>query len=282
MKRTKKDISREIGLEVGSICGQYFLKLEHLHYGYWTSDIEVDVANLSLAQDKYTKFVVSHIPEGVETVLDVGCGTGQIAKELLDIGYEVDCVSPSPYLKQRASELLGGKSRVFECFYEDLETANRYDLVLFCESLQYIDLEKALSNTSKFLNNGGYLLICDVFSKDIVGKEVMSGGHKLAKFYGLIEKSPFRLIENVDITEETAPNMDLFNDVLEKVVGPVVNAGIRLFKSRHPLALKFLRWRYRKKIDKLRGKYFGGGKTGEEFKKYKSYQLFLYKKGTQE
>ena len=281
MKKTKKDISRELGLEAGSICGKYFLKLEHLHYGYWTGDIEIDIANLHIAQDEYAKFVISHIPDGVKTILDVGCGTGQIAKKLLDMGYQVDCVSPCPFLKKQASELLGNRSHVFECFYENLQTVNRYDMVLFCESFQYIDMEQALSKTDKFLNSGGYLLVCDIFRKDVLDKTFMGGGHSLTRFYNLIAKSSFRLIENVDITEQTAPNMDLLDDVMESVVRPVVNAGIRFFESRNPIMLKLLRWKYRKKINKAHKKYLEGRKTGENFKKYKSYQLFLYKRDAQ-
>jgi len=281
VKKTKKDISRELGLEVGSICGKYFLKLEHLHYGYWTGDIEIDIANLHIAQDKYAKFVISHIPDGVKTILDVGCGTGQIAKKLLDMGYQVDCVSPCPFLKKRASELLGNKGYVFECSYENLQTVNRYDMVLFCESFQYIDMEQALSNTDKFLNSGGYLLICDVFRKATLDKTFMGGGHSLTGFYNLIAKSCFRLIENVDITEQSAPNMDLLDDVMESVVQPVISAGIRFFESRNPIVLKLLRWKYRRKINKAHKKYLEGRKTGENFKKYKSYQLFLYKKDAQ-
>ena len=281
MKKTKKDISRELGLEVGSICGQYFLKLEHLHYGYWTGDIEIDIANLHIAQDEYAKFVISHIPDGVKSILDVGCGTGQIAKKLLDMGYQVDCVSPCPFLKKQASELLGNRSYVFECFYENLQTVNRYDMVLFCESFQYIDMEQALSNTNKFLKNGGYLLICDIFRKDVLDKAFMGGGHSLTRFYNLIAKSSFRLIENVDITEQTAPNMDLLDDVMESVVRPVVSAGVRFLESRNPIMLKLLRWKYRKKINKAHKKYLEGRKTGENFKKYKSYQLFLYKRDAQ-
>jgi SAM-dependent methyltransferase len=278
VKRAKKDISRELGLEVGSICGKYFLKLGHLHYGYWTKDVEVDIANLHLAQDEYANFVISHIPDGVETILDVGCGTGQMAKMLLDRGYRVDCVSPSPFLKERTDKLLGNRSNVFECYYEDLQTANRYDLILFCESFQYIDLKKALSNTNEFLKNGGYMLICDVFRKDIKSKTAMGGGQKLTKFNDIIAKFPFTLIEKVDITEQTAPTIDLLNDVLENVVRPVVDAGFRFFQSRYPIALKFLTWRYRRKIEKIRKKYLNGSRTGQDFKKYKSYQLFLYKK----
>jgi len=235
-----------------------------------------------LAQDQYAKFVISHIPDGVRTILDVGCGTGQVARMLLDMGYEVDCVSPCPFLKARAGELLGNSSHIFECFYENLQTANRYDLVLFCESFQYIDMQQALSNTDRFLNKGGYLLICDIFGKDVEGKDVMGGGHKLTEFYDLVKNFPFRLIENLDITEQTAPNLDLLNDVLQNVVQPLVNAGVRLLESRHRIALKFLRWKYRKKINKLHRKHLDGYKTGKNFKKYKSYQLFLYKKDVQQ
>jgi SAM-dependent methyltransferase len=236
---------------------------------------------LHIAQDEYAKFVISHIPDGVKSILDVGCGTGQIAKKLLDMGYQVDCVSPCPFLKKRASELLGNRSYVFECFYENLQTVNRYDMVLFCESFQYIDMEQALSKTNKFLKNGGYLLICDIFRKDVLDKAFMGGGHSLTRFYNLIAKSSFRLIENVDITEQTAPNMDLLDDVMESVVRPVVSAGVRFFESRNPITLKLLRWKYRKKINKAHKKYLEGRKTGENFKKYKSYQLFLYKRDAQ-
>ncbi|MHC4397406.1 MAG: class I SAM-dependent methyltransferase [Planctomycetota bacterium] len=282
MNKTKKVISRNLGLEVGSICGKYFLKLKHLHYGYWNGKLDVDITNLHSAQDKYVKFIVSHIPDGVKTILDVGCGTGEVAETLLNMGYQVDCVSPCPFLKEQAGKLLGDRSHIFECFYEDLETSNRYDMVLFCESFQYMDMERALSKTDEFLKSGGHLFISDVFKKDIKARGVMSGGHRLSKFYDLISKLSFKLLENVDITEETAPNMDLFGDVLENVVQPVVDVGIRFFENRHPIALKFLKWKYRKKIEKAHNKYLEGGRTSEDFKKYKSYQLFVYKKDIQE
>ncbi len=282
MNKSKKEVSRALGLEVGSICGKYFLKLDHLHYGYWTPELEVDITNLHIAQDQYTKFIISHIPKGVKMILDVGCGTGQIANELLNAGYKVDCVSPCPYLKKKAGELLGDRSHIFECYFEDLDTTKKYDLVMFCESFQYVKLAKALSNTQKFLNSNSYLLISDFFKKDVEGKSTLGGGHDLSRFHKLIEKTPFKLIENVDITENTAPNMDLYNDVLEKVIAPVVDAGERFIQSRYPVALKLLKWKYRKKIAKAQRKYMEGGRTGKDFKKFKSYQLFVYKKNNKQ
>ncbi|MBN2181955.1 MAG: class I SAM-dependent methyltransferase [Sedimentisphaerales bacterium] len=277
-KKSKKEISREVGLEVGSICGKYFLKLDHLHYGYWNGGLDVDITNLHTAQDKYAEFAISHIPDGVKTILDVGCGTGQIAKMLIDAGYKVDCVSPSDYMNRHIRELLGDKSRIFECTYEEIETTNKYDMIWFCESFQYIDPEKALSNTIELLNDGGYLFICDIFRRDTKNKGLMGGGHDINKFHDLVEQTPFKLIENKDITEQTAPNMDLMNDILHNVVRPVVNAGMRLSESRYPMVVKFLKWKYRKKMDKLGNKYFSGGRSGEDFKKFKTYQLLLYQK----
>jgi SAM-dependent methyltransferase len=277
-KKSKKELSREIGLEVGYLCGNYFLKLDHLHYGYWTDDLEVDITNLHTAQDKYANFVISHIPDGTKSILDVGSGTGHIDKMLIDKGYEVDCLSPSTYLNRQISKLLNGKSRIYETTYEEFQAQRQYDLVLFCESFQYLNIEKALSNTHKFLNKDGCMLICDIFKREVDTKGVMGGGHKLTKFNDFIDKTSFRLVESIDITRQTAPNMDLMNDVLQNVVRPIVNAGITLSKSRYRTITRFVRWTCRKKIAKLNHKYFEGGRTGEDFKERKLYQLLLYQK----
>ena len=63
--------SREVGLEIAVIVGKYLLNLEHLHYGYWTGDLEVNIANLHKTQENYIDFLFSQIPESVETILDI-------------------------------------------------------------------------------------------------------------------------------------------------------------------------------------------------------------------
>lgn len=278
VKKEKKTVSREIGLEIGSICGRYFLNLEHLHYGYWTNDLEVKVANLYAAQENYAKFLISHIPEGAHTILDVGCGTGQLAKTLIDMGYQVDCVSPSHFFTEQARGLLGNESHIFECLYEQVETENLYDVILFSESFQYVDIEETLRQTVGFLNRDGYMLICDFFKKDTPWKSTISGGHPLKKFYDIVSKYPLRLIKDLDITKQTSPNIDIMDDAFQKAVQPSVILALQLLDNRHPFTSKFLKWVYKKKINKIKRKYFDGEKTGENFKKFKSYRLLLYKK----
>jgi len=280
MEKTKNTISRETGIEIGSICGRYFLKLEHLHYGYWTGELEEDITNLHAAQQEYVKFLISHIPDGVKTILDVGCGTGQIARRLLETGYQVDCVSPSRFLAQQTRELLGEKSNVFECRYEELQTEKRYDLILFAESFQYIALEQGLKNTLRFLNDDSYMLICDAFRKDVDGNMGLGGGHRLSKFYDAIGKCPFTLAKDIDITKQTAPNIDIMDDAIKNVGRPVAHLVLHFLSVRYPIASKLLRWKYRKKLNKLNDKYFDGRRTAENFRKFKSYRLFLYKKTT--
>lgn len=280
MSKNKKIVSRQVGLEIGYICGKYFLKLDHLHYGYWYNGLKLDISNLYLAQEAYTKFLLSNIPDTVKTILDVGCGTGQVAKSLIDKGYKVDCVSPDPYLTKCAKERLEGKITIFECPYEELQTQNRYDMTLFSESFQYINIERAIAKCTEVLNPGGHVLISDIFRNETKDKGGISGGHSLLKFYDFMGKSVFSKIKDVDITAQTAPNMDLMYDVMQNVVKPCSEAAHRFLQSRNPLIVKIIMWWYKEKLKKVNQKYFSDQRTAEKFKKYKSYRLMLYKKNS--
>ena len=278
MKHKRKVSSREVGLKIGWICGEYFLKLDHLHYGYWPDDLDVDITNLRRAQDEYVKFFTSHIPEGVKTILDVGCGAGRVARKLISMGYEVDGVSPNAYLTEQARKSVGEKGRILHCKYQNMETDKRYDLIMFLESFQYISLQSALDNTVRFLKPGGHMLICDTFKKDVEGESRQKGGHELSNFLTRVEACPFKLIEDIDITEQTAPTMDLLNDVLVNVGQPVMDSVNDLLADRYPTLYKLVSWKFRDELEKANKKYSGGSRTAEQFKKFKSYRLMLYQK----
>jgi SAM-dependent methyltransferase len=112
MKNRKAD-SKEIGLEMGLIFGKHFFKTEHMHYGYWTNDLELDLANLPKAQENHSDFLISNIPENAKSILDVGCGVGKLAQKMTSSGYHVDCLSPSRTLAKHARKLLGDRSQIF-------------------------------------------------------------------------------------------------------------------------------------------------------------------------
>lgn len=278
MSKRKKADSKEIGLDLGIIFSKYFFKTDHLHYGYWTDSMEVDISNLAKAQENYANFLVSQIPENVKNVLDVGCGVGKLASKLTGLGYKVDCVSPSKLLTRHARELLGDKSHIYESKYENVATDKKYDMIMFSESFQYVDIEKAMQNNLKFLNDGGYVLISDFFKTDAKGESPLGGGHELAKFYEIMAKYPFKALKDIDITKATAPNLKLVDDFLTKVGVPTWEAVLNYLDLKFPLLSKVLKWKFKKKIEKINRKYFSGTRNADNFIVYKSYRFLLYQK----
>ena len=279
MKKKKKKVnSKETGLDIGIILSKYLFHTDHLHYGYWTKDINVEISNLSIAQEKYVDFVFSHIPENIKSILDVGAGIGVIAERLINKGFIVDCVSPSPFLTKYARKRLSDKSCIYESTYEDLQINKHYDLILFCESFQYINMQKALENTSTHLTKNGYLLICDFFKTEAPGKSTLGGGHKISKFRNTISNFPFEIVKDIDITDNTAPNIAIVDDLLSNVGIPIKNLCIDYFHSNYPLLVKLISWKFKKKFAKIDNKYFSRKKNAYNFKKYKTYRFMLYQK----
>ena len=278
MKESKKYISREVGLEIGHVLGKGLFKLEHLHYGLWKKGLEPDILNLHIAQDEYCKFIISHIPVEVKSILDVGCGAGAFSKKLVDLGYKVDCVCPTEYQNRLVEKLLGQSSEVFKCKFEDIQTGKKYDMVMFCESFQYIDLDRVIDVAASLVRQGGYMLICDFFKKQSADSCDIKGGHKLDKFMNLLKQSAFDIIEDIDITDQTAPNMDILDRATKEVMIPVVSAAERFFQSRNPIILKLIKWKYRKKIAKAEQKYLRSNRTGKDFAEHKTYRLFVCRK----
>jgi SAM-dependent methyltransferase len=269
--------SQEIGLVAGLILGKYFFRTDDLHYGYWPEGLEVSVENFPEAQEHHSGLIIKAIPEGVKTVLDVGCGVGTMASRLLEKGYEVDCISPSPMLSERARAKLGDRVNLHECYFEDFQQEKKYDLVMFSESFQYIKLKPSLEKIPSLLNEGGHLLICDFFKTDAPGKSALGGGHRLARFYELMKTVPLENIEDSDITEFTAPNLDLISDMMEEVGKPLWDLIFYYLDNRKPFLSRLLKWKFRKKIPRIEQRYFAGERNGEMFRKYKSYRLLLYK-----
>ena len=201
--------SREFGLAIGLILGRFFVKMEDLHYGYWTDDLTIEMANVAKAQAQYSDFLMSHIPEGVKSILDVGCGAGNTARKLLDRGYQVDCVSPNSFLTSVAQETLGNRTTFFKCRFEDLQTDRRYDLLLFSESFLFMRLDEAIAKALQLLRPGGYILLSDIFKIVPDGNTAIGGGQHLALFQDAFARAPFTILKEIDMTPQIAPPFTL-------------------------------------------------------------------------
>lgn len=272
-RKRKNDEYKEIGLSIALAANKHLLKTDHLHFGIWPEGLEVDLDNLPEAQRNHTQLILNNIPEGVKTILDVGCGSGRLAHDLTQQGYDVECVCPSEVLSENAAKLLGDASRIHISRYEDFETTKRYDMVLFSESFQYIPMADALPRSLGLLNEGGHVLLFDFFKKDVPGKSPLRGGHAIDTFYSEVSEQPLEIEVDLDLTKEIAPSMDLTDQLLRDMVQPMWHSARLLVSRRHPWLSKLAFWWFRAKLDKIDGKYFSGERNGENFIIHKTYRL---------
>ncbi len=279
MARKRKIDSKEVGLEIGLYFFKYFLKTEYLHYGYFIDGLEADISKLHQAQINYAQFLLDQIPEGTKTILDVGGGSGKFADELIEAGYEIDFVSPSRLLNKYAAGILGDRAPIHTKKFEDLTVNKEFDLVLFSESFQYIPIDNALENAKKHLKPGGHILICDFFQRDHVeGKSWLGGGHKWSDWEKQLPAHNLTEIKSKDITEETAPTIDVVNAMTQEMIHPIWKLIFMLGDDKYPRLMKFIRWKYKKKLEKMETKHFKGYRNGANFIKYKKYMMYLFQK----
>jgi SAM-dependent methyltransferase len=274
---TSKVDSKEVGLVAGLNLFHFFLGSRDLHYGLWGDDLELCIQNLPQAQRRYSNFLLSHVPDSVTRVLDVGCGAGGVAAELLARGYEVEGVSPSPLLSDAARKQAGPDFKIHQGRFEEVafDEDDKFDLVMFSESFQYITLDRVFELARRRLNPAGHVLICDFFKTNASGRSAVGGGHPIDKFRSALKSSGLELLEDKDITRQTAPNLDLVEQMGRELLLPTFNLIGYAFSANHPWLAKILHWKYQKRIRKIHRKYMSGERNAENFARFKEYRLLL-------
>jgi len=279
MDKEKKQLHLDnTGLEIALIFCKYFLHINDLHFGLWAPKMEKTISNLPKAMEKHTNNIISNIPEETKSVLISGGDTGPLAEKLMSIGYTVDYVSHKPVIINLMRKRLNNKLHIFECRFEDLETEKKYDLILFRETFKKINTDRCLNKCLKLLNKNGNILICDLFQKETGDKNPFGETLKLSHVYSEISKYPFNIIHNIDITEKTAPTMDILNDILLNVGDPVFSSILSFLKNKYAPLFKLIHFKYKNKLEKLTARYFSGELSAERFSFFHSYRLMIINK----
>jgi SAM-dependent methyltransferase len=286
--------SRELGL----VLAQQLTNVQDLHYGFWDEETKPSVLAFFDAQQRYSEMIISTIREVLEDVsskriIDVGCGTGVILAQMLQAGYMVDGVIPADYLKKQVEERMRDldaaySPRIYECLFEEFPESERngqYDLILFSESFQYIPMRENFQVMKSLLKPGGRVLISDFFrtvhdGDGAPGDKSFGGGHKILEFYELVETSGFRIIGDLDITKNLSPNLELVDEILMQRAYPAVQTIDSYLIEQYPLILKLAKWHFRKKLKKLKYKYFSGHRSKQTFERYKTYRLVILEIGS--
>lgn len=260
------------------VFNRYFFDNEYMHFGYWEDDLELKYANLKTAQQRYVEEFQKLIPADVHSMLDVGCGSGEMASQFLDKGYRMDCVCPPTILSHYASEKLAGRASVHEARFEDLELGEKtYDLIYFSESFQFINMRRAFEQCRRYGNQ--YMLVADVFKKDMPERGPIGGGHNYRDFLALVEEFGFEELVNVDVTEFTGPGFDLESGAIEEFIRPLLMVGERIVNVNNSLWARLVLFLNRKRLQRLRSKYLDNpcARNRNSFAEYKTYRFVLLK-----
>lgn len=228
------------GLDLELLFLTKVLKLKSLHYGYWTESENLTLDGLRRAQQRYTDTLIELIPDGVSSVLDVGCGLGDISAVLAERGFKVTAISPDEHHRNYIESVWDGHFDFYHGPFESFNTRKKFDLVLMSESQNYFEPHTGFAQTISHLNKGGYLLVSGNFKRQVtdlfervicIEEEYIEA----AKQYGL------ELVDSIDITEFVLPQCHFENRIREEYLQPLLDIVQERLNSTMHWRLKLLK-----------------------------------------
>ncbi len=228
------------------------LGLEHLHYGLW-EDEPRDITGLARAQQRYADELISWIPKGVHSILDVGAGVGTTSRALAEKGFEVEGLSPDPYQREVFTQRTGLPFHLTR--FQEFRPERPYDLILMSESAQYIWLPRYFPCVTRVAPSG-HLLLADYFvvaDGDEHNGPAAKSGHPLEEFDRRAVEAEFELLREKDVTEATVPTLELAADWVERYVEPSLDILGDSLGGRYPRAGRLARKKAETELEKSRG-----------------------------
>lgn len=210
---------------------------EFLNYGHFEnvdlSGEDICIADIARAQELNAEQFVGLIREHEKCVLDVGCGVGGITRMMLGRDITPVALSPNQYqIEQMASKFPGVE--LVRSRFEDIDTqdfTHRFDVILMSESLQYIDLDRAMNVAEKVLKARGRWLIVDFFRKDELGER---SGHIWDVFVEKLHQNGWKIAEQWDHTQNVLPLLRYIHMLGTDLLKPSVEFIFDKLHEKHP------------------------------------------------
>ncbi|HEX7150430.1 MAG TPA: hypothetical protein VF618_03005 [Thermoanaerobaculia bacterium] len=171
----------------------------YLHYGLFNDADE----SLPAAQERSTELLLSKLPAPPARLLEAGIGLATTLARLTAMGYDVEGLTPDDKQIAVARARHGDALRIQCVKFEEFAGTGTYDAVIFQESSQYIPAEALFARAAALTRR---VLVLDEFAVQPEG--VL---HRYDEFVEAAARHGFRIVEEVDLTEQAAPTIDYFN-----------------------------------------------------------------------
>jgi SAM-dependent methyltransferase len=240
---------KETELDIEAALSEAIFGHGFLHYGLWPAGIPEQATAVAVGQAQQAWFdrLAAEIPAGVETILDVGSGTGANALALTKLGYRVECLCPSEDLNAMARRKLDGQAQVHTVGFEDFDVPRRFDLCFFGESFHYIQLAPALRQLDRYATK--HVIIFDYFRRVDTDTTDRRGTH--AEFLQRVAAhSAFRVAHDEDVTEAIAPTFHVLNAIKEKHLVPMAQNLRAEFRRTKPVLSMIAEFLLARRIDR--------------------------------
>lgn len=249
-------ISKPLELEGAALASEVVFGHGYAHYGYFPDGLPevLSLQALGTAQHAYFEKLLGTIravPGDVHRILDVGSGTGANAKNLIEAGFDVTCVSPSAQMNEMARAKLPEGTEVIDARFEDFASSRIFDLCIFAESFHYIELEPALAQAAKYAEQG--VVIFDYFRRDGFGTDQSDTTRNThASFLEAVARQgQFEVLHDEDVTDAITPTFAIYEFLKNEKVAPFLERFRATLRRNHPLRAWLLKMLLGRSMDKL-------------------------------
>ena len=225
-----------------------------LHYGYF-SDPHIPVEDITFpkleeAQMHYAQKIVELAQDKGSPVLDVGAGMGGISNLFQQKGFTPMALTPDfaqvEFIKRQYPDRFKIVCSKFEDFPVS-EHSETFGTVVNSESLQYIDLDRAIANVLTILKPGGRWIISDYFR---LSRESTKSGHLWETFLEKIQSAGFSITHREDITPHILPTIGYGHFLSTRMFIPLWDFAIHKLARKRPV----LHYILEEKLDRINHK----------------------------
>jgi len=127
---------------------------------------------IALLEDKwdhnqrYSKLLLKEIPQVLEKVLDIGCGTGEFTKKVAEKSNEVVGIDISPQMIIEAEKRHSSKNiKYLLQDFDFMEEDEGFDCIVSIATFHHLSLDIALPKIKKMLKSDGVLVVLDLYER---------------------------------------------------------------------------------------------------------------------